>query len=95
MYRLSIKLVDREIWDSFGHSGTFYLAWIGIKHDGSTWTRVGDGQEAEMDPLGWFPNADLTGNNFQHIIVILKKDMKLIDAPQYVTKQFICEKEIV
>ena len=95
MYRLSIKLVDREIWDSFGLGDTFEYAWIGIMHDGSAWIRVGDGQEADMDPNGWFPNADLTGNNYQHIILLLTRGMDIIDVPDYITKQFICEKKIV
>ena len=98
---LTHQLVDREIWDGIGYKGSVHMAWVGIKHDGSTWTRVGDGQDAEMDPNGWYQDAvvpDGSSDKFSMIVLssVLNsaKNMRLDDQTVGYNR-FICEKEIV
>ena len=80
------------------------MAWVGIKHDGSTWTRVGDGQDAEMDPLGWYYDVvpiPTGSSTLTYLMIVLNssvnssKNMKLMQVSGSSARPFICEKEIV
>ena len=108
MYKLAIKLcslkykrkinVDRKIWNDIGYTGDYNYAWVGIKYDGSTWNRVGDGQAADMEPNDWYDGTvpSGTGRNFANLVILSasnsNKNFRLMDTSDG-NYRFICEKK--
>ena len=76
------------------------MAMVGIKHDGSMWTRVGDGQAADMDPNDWYYGFTPSGGVYKYAKLVISstnnptKNFRLYDTRNGVGV-FICEKENV